>query len=148
MAAVRSTNYKDEMWHAYVPRLLTRNLLDRNEPEYFSPDFSRNLSLSRTLALDELLMSEAACMSVDQPRRLSELQRAVQQEVLFSTTDLMIPDTIELLSAMQGNSAGRLGVVDGAQSCSDELLRRNEVPVCVAGETVKLRYLSETLALP
>ena len=148
MVAVTSTNFKEDTWHAYLPRLMARNLLDRNDPDYFSPEFSRNLSLTRTLALDELLMSEAACMSVDHPRRMSELHRAIKQEVLFSNTDLMVPDTVELLSALQGNSTGRLGVVDGAQSCSDELLRRNEVPVCVAGEAVKLRYLSETLALP
>jgi len=148
MAAVSSTNSRDDTWHAYLPRLMTRNLLDRNHPDYFSPDFSRNLSLSRSLALDELLMSEAACMTVDRPRRLSALQRAVQQEVLFSQTDIIIPDTVELLSALQGNSTGRLGVVDGSQSCSDELQRRHEVPTCVAGETVKLRYLAETLALP
>ena len=72
-------------------------------------------------------MSEAACMSVTHPRRLSVLQQAIQAEVIFTSQDLLIPDTIEVFSSLQRNSSGRLGMVDGGQSCADELLRRHEV---------------------
>jgi hypothetical protein len=148
MAAVSSTDREVDTWQAYAPRLLTRSLLDRNVPGYHSPDFSRSLSLPRSLALDDLLMSEAACMSASQPRRLGVLQRAVREGVLGSAQDLLVPDTVELLSALQGaGGAGRLGAVDGGQSCEDELRRRHEVPNCAAGETVKLRYLCETHAV-
>lgn len=72
-------------------------------------------------------MSEASCMMRNHPRRKSVLDKAIREEVIFSPDDLLIPDTIELLSGLQRNSGGRLGMVDGKQSCADELLRRHEV---------------------
>lgn len=89
-------------------------------------------------------MSETACMTPSHSRRQSALQRSCEEGAVTSVNDPIIPDTLELISALQINSSGRLGGVDGAQSCADELERRLEVPSCAAGETVKLRYLSET----
>ena len=137
---------RNDTWKAYTPRLLTRYLVDRNVSDYYSFEFSRSLSLERMVALEDMLVSEAPRMISEHPRRRSVLQQAISKNIITSHSDPLVPDTMELMSALQLNSTGRHGVVDGLSSLEDEMHRRHEVPACMAGEAVKIRYLCEAQA--
>ena len=54
-----------------------------------------------------MILSEVAFMAKDRSRRESSLQRAIEQDVVSSSNDLIIPDTIEVLSALQDNCKGK-----------------------------------------